>query len=528
MSDLQKRLQEQNAANQKALAYKQANAKAVRAAQKEKAKRPDQPVEEKKGKKPVAVLDDEGTFKFIFTSCVYDNRRSDFLNEQRNKIEPLAIHYAALIADFGDEWDIGVVELQGQPDWLQRTDWPLARLSEVAASPPSEVSDYYSAQLTLPQYRSFLSALEFQSRQPVTVDCFSSHSDSATSLAEGFTGDLDGATSGDSNAALCFQDVKPWRVPLWPWVHPVWSPDGSFPSTASFDETVIGGETLPAFPYTEFFPFRTFSSLTGFSVLQGPVVGLQTHRPAVIEACQEASTNEMLIAYFWFLRPNGTLLPVGNPLVSGYPAYASNLMQDQPAYVMDGCYQSRSGVTQRAVGPIDDLVELDLNVLDFGRCITIDNNWRTDDFLDYVRKHYAIASRLEAAFDDAPKVLLVFNHDYGGPNSCFMHYRVNDSYRAGFVGNEDVDNTPLTAFRRFLQTLEWSAGFGFTGFDSPLAMQAGMAERGAADDDIYKATELVRIRKVMARRIYNSLLGENAMDYLENRAAFASDPRRLQ
>lgn len=518
MSDLQKRLQEQNAANRKTLAYKQANAKAVRAGQKEKAKRPDQPAEETKGKKPVAVLDDEGTFKFIFTSCVYDNRRSGFPDEQRNKIERFAIDYISLIRDFGDAWEIGVVELQGEPDWLQRFNWPLTRLGEVAASPPSQVSDYYSAQLTAAEYRSFLSALEFQDRQPEIVDSFSVFSGPTTSLADGFIGDLDGATSGDSNAALCFQDVKPWRVPLWPV-----SIGGQ-----TFTPSVLGfGEDVKQY----FFPYRIRESLTGLSVLEGPVVGLQTHRPAVVKACQEASDNGMLIVYFWQLWYEGISVSIRNPFRSGYPIRYSSTVNDEPVYHMDECYTSGADVLQRAVGPIDDLIELNLNVLDFGRQITTDNNWNTDDFLDYVRNHYAVASRLEAAFDDAPKVLLVFNHDYGGPNSCFSHYPMqgNYSYYSSFVGLENEAETPLYVFRRILAFLtEFADLTPSVGVDDPSAMQAGMAERGASDDDIYKATELVRIRKVMAKRIYSSLLGEDAVAYLENPAAFASDPRRLQ
>jgi hypothetical protein len=421
MSDLPKRLQEQAAANQKSLAYKQANARTARAARQQGQKRPTDPVEEKKKRKPVAAVQDEIGFRFYFTSSFLD--LSEYFNGVRyprsnHPIDELINGYQSLTTNFGDGWSTGVVQLASLPPDLSAAGYQLGAFSTDVPLYGSRWLDRLSSlnPATFPEVRlSPFSEMQFDVVQPSLVTTFEQvNTLAANNLLNGFDDGLEALETG--SVVIAYEEAISWDVPAWP-------EPGSDPFRTTFSE-----------PYT----VPVYVSSTDSYI--GPAVPLHTFRTDAIKTCQAASDS-------------GAVVLVSSYIQSEYSFVARNYGPR--------LYKGLSGVDQGGNDALFDLLGLGVDALDLivdlerpgisSALPLFNQRARFEYFLD---QQHPAALRIEASLSDESRFCSVLPHRWQGLASVFH----NSAFDFNFARDIPGGGTPYNALLQFL-TLVNSARF---------------------------------------------------------------------
>lgn len=469
MSDLQKRLQEQNAANQKALAYRQANAKAVRAGQKEKAKRPDQPAEETKSKKPVAALmDDRPGFRFIFTADFIDTSADDVFADGLSVPGIFKRDYDQLTEKYGKGWPSALVQLNDLPPYLKAAGFALGRFA----------TGQYKRSVNLNKRYELVGSLDPAVHPEVAVEPFvdlakrfsdpiliafqqSQSSQRRNALHNGLPSEF-ANNVGLSNMVICYEDGLFWNVAGWP---------------AEYQDdyyAIIGGTVFPAQIFQDrliedggdrvirtYVPLRKsnayINDLNDDSSWYGPSVDFHSFRGPLIRTCQEASENGAVVLT---IPDKGlTTSPDGFLTFEGY-------------------YKGFSGVDQGAFDGIMDLLTLKVNALDLkvnisatpmeGVFTGIRPSVR-QKLRRYIALQHPVALAIEQELSEETVFLVAMQHSVRASVNLFDQYSVvyplslfepYDRYRT-YV------RSPYRKLREFLDTAcSWARSAASVGIDN--------------------------------------------------------------
>jgi hypothetical protein len=412
MSDLPKRLQEQAAANQKALSYRQANARTARAARQQGRKRPTDPVEEKKKRKPVAAVQDEIGFRFYFTSSFLD--LSSYFDgaiypRSNHAIEELATSYQVLVDYFGDDWSSGVIQLAALPLYMQQAGYRLGQLSSHAGGfygtrwldRLSSLDPATFTEVRLPPF----SRMEFEVVQPSLVTAFEQVNASLTgTLIDGFDDGIDALENG--SIVLVYEDAIPWDVPAW-----------SLNPSRPFESRI---DTVPIFNFDR-----------NEYVEPVPTVKLHTFRANAVKVCQEAFDS-------------GAIVLLDGVRGDSYVSYNYN-----PAL-----YRGLSGVDQGGNDALFDLLALGVDALDLSVNLQspgsssslytlFDERGRFERFLD---QQHPAALRIEAALSDESRFCTIIPSEWEGISSVFKY----DIFQFEFSRDAGYNNDPFRSFWAFL------------------------------------------------------------------------------
>lgn len=529
MSDLQKRLQEQNAANQKALAYKQANAKAVRAAQKQKAKRPDQPAEEKKGKKPVAAVDDAVGFRFFFTSDFYDLTNYD---KSISPLNGILSGYQYVTSRYGDGWPTGVVQLNRLPPHMERAGFQLGVLNDIDTNQDHLIGedpdkwrlstlDDVSADLFPQIQEAPFADLTFSSVSPFVLETFSGPDPNGPALLDGFEADLSSVVE-EGNCVIAFQGVTYWDVPQWP----INSNDPFAPGVPNPEREFWAERYLPHFDLE----YISDSLVGGERVVNlsyaGPPAKLHSFEAAVVRTCRQASDEGAIVLLSTNKQPWDTV-------AAGRNSY--DLQVGLPGY-----FQGVSGISQGLNNLADDLLAYGVNVLD----VTFDPFDRENSFgslrfyyperlqrtVDFINSQYTVAKQIERSYQGARFVGIV-QHAQGGllpieaipewgwrtnaprfPGKPFSLARNNRIRTIGGPTFTSWYSNPYSALGAFLDVLyETRSGVqsDFRKLQISRSRQ-DMLDAGFSSDAIQKAEEIDLIIHKVRAEAYNSFLGSGS------------------
>lgn len=415
MSDLPKRLQEQAAANQKGLAYKQANARTARAARQQGRKRPSDPVEERKKRKPVAVAQDEIGFRFYFTTSFVDVSRyfSSPPSSLPSPIAQLISSYQAVVDRFGDGWPTGVVQLSTLPPDLSDVGYRFGEFSIAVPTYGSRWLDRLSSlsPATFPEVRQEpFSSMEFNVVQPSVVTAFQQvNALTADNLAEGFDDGLEALESG--SIVIAYEEAMSWDVPLWPAA-------GANPFPRTFTEPL----TVPIYN-------------TPANSYQGPAVDLHTFRTSVVKTCQAASDS-------------GAIVLLHSINTSSYSYVVSNYL---PRF-----YKGLSGVDQGGNDVLFELLALNVNALDLildlgspGTVSAIQQGNSRGRFLRFLDQQHPVALDIETSLSGDSRFCAIIPYSWQGLRSIFLL----NQYEFAFANDQPLTSNPYAQLSAFLNSV---------------------------------------------------------------------------
>lgn len=466
MSELQKRLQEQNAANQKALAYKQANAKAVRSAQKQKAKRPDQPVEEKKGKKPVAALEDNRPgFRFIFTADFIDTSADDVFSDGLSVPALFKRDYDQLTEKYGKGWPSALVQLNDLPPYLKAAGFALGRFATGQYKPSLVLNKRYELVGSLdPAVHPEVALEPFinlakRFSDPILITFQQSQSSQRrNALHNGLPSEF-ANNVGLSNMVICYEDGLFWNVGGWPaqYQEDYYNFDGTVFPPEMFLSVLSEVDPLIA----TYVPLRKsrgyINDPSEDSSWYGPSVDFHSFRGPLIRTCQEASENGAVVLT---IPTNGfTTSPDGFLTFEGY-------------------YKGFSGVDQGAFDGIMDLLSLKINALDLK--VNISSTPMEGVFTGirpsvrqklrrYIALQHPVALAIEQELSEETVFLVAIQHNIRGSINLFDKFSTLDphSLYEPYDRYRTAIRSPYRKFREFLDTAcSWARSAASVGIDN--------------------------------------------------------------
>lgn len=559
MSELQRRLQEQNAANQKALAYKQANAKAVRAAQKEKAKRPDQPVDPAKKQRPVGIVNPQG-FKFYFTSSFIDSQPD---KDGINAIQKLVSDYQRFVGIYGDGWPVGLIQLSAPPPYLAPAGIEVGKTSAALYFQGTRL-------ISLDQldYREFPEALEDPiaswdvSTPEPTVLRFGSLFNPripAQSIVADFSGELIDQPSSGDHVVLLAQDSFWWDVDGWPaiengpmfpatieWRDPVTVTYNTVTWQRPYERILVSCSPLadnateckllttvgisPGFyrerwriPGTgEIVDAPGFETVTyqepvyeggGLNVRRllptysdgawlGPDPLLHSFRPSILTACRDAAHEGMIICSFF------------GPGLKGEESYfeIDARIQQTTIGVIIALLQSKPECLA-----LDFMIRLDRQPFDREKAL----------FAEWLALQYPIAKKIENELNASPSFFVVGAHSWGGPESLIPTTDINDSGDVLF--SQALRDRP-SPFRQLGALFDQFRYLAFASFRDQSGKDAAVDSAFAylSREQRQQIKDIHRIRLLAGRELVNGLMGPSAVAYAQDSSSFATYPGRLE
>lgn len=467
MSNLQKRLQEQNAANQKALAYRQANAKAVRAAQKQKAKRPDQPAEETKRKKPVAALEDRPGFRFIFTADFVDTSADDVFADGLSLPAIFKRDYDQLTDKYGKGWPSALVQLNDLPPYLKAVGFALGRFATGQYKPNLALNKRYELVGSLdPAVHPEVALEPFvdlnkRFSDPILITFQQSQSSQRrNALHNGLPSEFSNNV-GLSNMVICYEDGLFWNVSAWPveYQESYYNNDGTlFPPDMYLDRLDIDGGDLLVGTYVPLRKSRGYiNDPNEDSSWYGPSIDFHSFRGPLIRTCQEASDNGAVVLT---IPANGfTSSPDGFLTFEGY-------------------YKGFSGVDQGAFDGIMDLLTLKVNALDLkvnisatpmeGVFTGIRPSVR-QKLRRYIALQHPVALAIEKELSEETVFLVAIQHNIRGSINLFDQFSTSDphSLYEPYDRYRTAIRSPYLKLREFLDTAcSWARAAASVGIDN--------------------------------------------------------------
>lgn len=562
MSDLPERLLEQAAANQKAMAYRLANQRAVRAAQVPPRKRPDEPSEQAAKRKPV-VVDDQDNFRFYFASTLINASPEVVDGESVNALQQLKADYQRLVAEFGDGWSTGVIQLSQTNPYLLSAGaglgYRVARLDQLSPQEFPELLEDPWPSLELKLDDGLI--LRYGTRLDANTQAGQGN------LLDGFSSELSELPNDNNNVvlALPLYDYQYFDVDQWPY-------QGGFPQALYFDNPDGGDEliTLIVYPIFEQFPcnpfddtepgvcafnptiglfrrkgwyfagdgnpyYNNFSTVFWGTELEpppprkvtinlGPIDGgttteyllpyvrsldeqivnvgasplIQTFWQKALTACREASEAGMVVVMY-----NG---------FDGVASYVDTYDKDDRHFGQFP-YQDSRGRRQSANRFATDLLLDGVRCIDFSTSLRRNTRYSNASLLEWLEAQHPVALELEELVDD----------DAGFFTVCSHRWCLGEGL--GYGGMSPQERTPYEALYSFLGAMRYSATLSYK--------PGGLTDLGSdisafSAEQQDKLRDIHRVRRLLSRRIVRQYLGPQALAYAQDPTQFGTFPGQLQ